>query len=482
MLGTGRVGMAMKKIGKWISRVIGLIVILLGILASSAIMYFLIREIRLAVFYPTNLPINAQITNFEDITFISNPKCKGTANLEISTDYPFQLSLSDIPSIAQSYKVGSLTTMVFDIAFNQSEFEISFSGDKSLDNVTGSLGDDFKRLQGTTSSLTIDLSKVETLNMTEALCSPKIHLFNSSSNYYSAWVSSAPGSYSAIRTVQEIPTNSNMTISIVGPITLLDYPSETIEKISITLSTKTEKSKLFVGAEGYSLSNDFPNIIAVHNEKSGKSEISSGNSFSVDNFDIIEVEIVAPVGKVQFGSYPEIILTDPFTSFSDIKLELPASPYRYFSTEFTHVTIKSDLPHGIVTINGTTPELVYRKQKYGISKWQQLPGYVQAGVFGLLLGIISAGWKIVKNYFQKRHTKKITEVDYHPAPGNFVCTLASGISVSGKLSKAPTFFSPYYVIRDAHRKHKNDLTWESEIIEEIYIKAKHIEQYYFKGK
>lgn len=472
----------MKKIFGYLSKGIRILLTIVGGMAVSVMLFFFVRELWLALFYPVNLPINGQITDFEDIAFSSNPKCNGTANLENSVDYPFQLKLSDIPSNTQSYKVEALEPFIFDLAFNQSEFEILFTGDETPDNVAASIAEDFKRFQGTAGSISIDLSQVKKIDMIEAMCSPIVHLFNSSSNYYSAWVSYVPGSHNAIRTVQEIPEDSALRIILDGPITLKDYPGKLIKQISINLKTGVDISKVFVGIEGYALSTDLPNIIAVFDDKTDTRSIPFGNSFSIDSFEITNIEITAPVGKVQFGSYPEIALTDPFTSFSDIKLELPTLPYQSFSAEFRYLTFESNLPQGIVTINGTTSELIYRKQKYGISQWQMLPSYVQAGIFGLLLGAIPVGWTILKKRLPGKKVEKLMIEEYQPTTGDFICVLVSGYLISGKLAKQPGLFSSYYVIREAHRKHKNDATWELETIKEINIKASSIEQHYIKGQ
>lgn len=140
--------------------------------------------------------------------------------------------------------------------------------------------------------------------------------------------------------------------------------------------------------------------------------------------------------------------------------------------------LDGDLDKNTLTINGTTSRVIYRKQEYGLSNWQKLPGYAQGGIFTLLLGLITGTIEIVRSNIQKRRTTK-TIHRYEPPKGSFVCVTDSGYLICGSLISKPGFWFPYFILSNVRRKHKDEDVWEEKAIAQIQIKASRIEQTYF---
>lgn len=445
------------------------------------------RTIGLTIFFPIELPLNAQLTDFEIIQFdFDHNQCMDIANLNIGYLFsPLKINLEGVTPIDQEYRISSRPTVQFDIGFKQSNFKITSTiNGKTTSSSEEFVSDEFKRFQGTANALEIDLSKSKSLVMSEAFCATYMYFARSSPTEYDALVTpnrEGVDTKGAIRTSQLISANSSVIIILEGPVIFQDDPNNVADKITITLVANDEAATLLVGAEGSErFYASLPGIKFGNDKETNTEALPAGNSFSISNGS--NIAISSPTGKIKFGSFPEITLSNLLTLGDSNVLLFPTLPsWVIRQGEHTGYSyIHGDIEKDEITISGTTPRLIYSGKEYSISRWSLLPDYVQTGIFGLVIGAFSTGIGVLWKRNENRKAKKSGDEAYQPEKGAFVCILDSGYVIAGKLIERPSFFSPYYVIQDAHRKHRDEESWETDIVKQINIKASRVEQHYIK--
>lgn len=183
-----------------------------------------------------------------------------------------------------------------------------------------------------------------------------------------------------------------------------------------------------------------------------------------------QIEIVHPVGSYKLGNdapkeLPEI------TSTSDDRLSIPSiSGKESFQINelVSHSANKFD-------ITGDTNSLILNNEELVKSAWYTLPEYIQAGLFGLLLTLISGIWALRSTIWR---WLSFNFFDVSMPKGSFVCVTNSGMVIAGELFQKPRKNYPYYLIKNARRKLKSSDHWEKDMIAEIKVREDSIEQTY----
>ena len=457
------------------------------IVIEIIVLALVIREVVLYVFYPINSPLSVSVTDFKkmNIKYLRwiDP-CNGKSDITQREDFDMSVAITNPNSYetlyAQTYSsFKSDQRFVIDFGMVDGDLKIVKyydgkeigSTDLSLRNQQG------KRMQGTATQINATLPS--DLALSQWLCSGEISISKYSDTYHFDFGSAGIfNNYSAAKISLNIKNNDELVVTLLNPI-LEDNPDELIDKVEVYFIANGDSSFAIMGIEGNHLSVILPAISTYYDLEQKKQVLPLGNS--IESFLAQGVTITSPQGSAQFGSYKKFDLYKSLVEDTRESLDVPKVPVRFSEGASGGLSISTNLQNNEIKFAGSAPVIEYRKQRFGVSRWDSMPGYIQTGLFGLLLGAAPVWW----GFFRKRTIKNIDTnliSDFQPKKDSFICVLNSGYMIAGTLIKEPSFWSPYYVICDAHRKQISEKHWELETIPKINIKASRVEQYYFKGK
>lgn len=475
-----------KKLLSWTGKIILIPVIILEILFAA----LLVREAWLYFLYPIKLPVSAQLSDFEDMTLLYNnvgKECEGMSDVTKYTYPTFEADIFNPESYFESLTIDQFSSpdsakpINFVIGATKGHItSITYVDGKKPVVAEWDLVERGGTIQATAFRATSTLPR--NLVMNEQFCGDNITIMRSGTEYNFSFGGSN-NDYRAARISLNLDKGEEILLVLYGPIQLPENDT-VVDKLEISFLADGDmgsgKPSIFmIGAEGYDLTGQFPWMSAYYDQD--KKEYVWDNRNSVTAF-ADGASITAPIGKVQFGTYKDIELYESLAAYTNEELEIPLSPQGFLNYDYQSFNLSIKPSISKVEISGNASELFYRKQSFGFSRWTQLPGYVQAGVFGLLIGAVPAGVAFLRKRLEKQKTG-ITEINqFQLGDGDFVCVLESGGTITGTLVKLPGFFSPYYVLHNAHRKQKDAEEWDREVISEINIKSSRVEQYYFFRK
>jgi hypothetical protein len=380
-----------------------------------------------------------------------------------------QRSSFELPnSPTVNYDITSATPIQISLGLPLGELRITkYLGDKVIADNPISVHQS-EGYAGTIKSITIEMTKLKRLIMEQYYCAPITRFTPGGVMTFS----SHDGSPLQIATKQWFSDGDNIKI-VIEPIDIIGFGDQKYDKIELMLNVTANVSIMGLMATSTVLSTTLP---GVGYDRLGvwKNDIDSFLAFA----DSIKIE--RPAGTIKIGNNHPVEMIK-LSDFSKEILELP-----YLSVDNNGgFVINSHITDGVYDISGNTSSAVLNGQQLVKSKWETLPEYLQAGLFGTLLSIIGGLWAFRHRLWNFITPKKVEESISKVSPppsGSFVCVTQSGDVIAGELIRGPSFFFPYYLLRNTRHKKQHKEEWSAEIIGEIRVRASLVEQSYMLGE
>lgn len=221
------------------------------------------------------------------------------------------------------------------------------------------------------------------------------------------------------------------------------------------------ESSFSVYADKLSLSSQFPYAV---------SDVEWNSSLPKHSVEATTdaIEIYSPTGVMKINNSNEIQISTP-TQNSTQLIKLSPS----ILNKISDLSIETNSETGELEIFGTTTSIRFNNQEMGIIIWNKLPDYVQTGIVGLIItllsGIAANGKKVI--VFFKPYSFPFSN-------GEFVCDTRSGYIIAGKLIRKPSKSFPFFELKQARRRLRTSNEWDKIQTIKFRVSASDVEQYY----
>ncbi len=407
-------------------------------------------------------------------------------NFFIAQSQPFSLSLSKFQAITVAGKIDCLMgDGPVDIYINRPlneliNQEMSFESEENIDFhlvfPTGTLSAmgfnpnndvhkiDFKKgdivtVDGSAAQLKVEYLQVDYMVMSQSFCATEVGVLPYPSALFYPGNTNYP---KTIWTEQNLSPQNRIKVTLLYPKISNRIDTEEFERIELSFIANGDIPKFIVGISGSDFRALVPEIVNDFGKYPAEMIIIRSKQF----------EIQHPVGTLKFGNSAPIIL-DEITSKSDDTLVIRDYGLYYISSSLR--SVNSDK----FEVSGTADNIILNNEEKIKQPWFDLPEYVQAGLFTLLVslvgGLLSLRQSIGKGLVI---LFPFLKPKFNLPKESFVIVMNSGFIIAGELSRKPAKNYPYYLLKKARRKPSLSGDWEKEIISEIKIRADAVDQSY----
>jgi hypothetical protein len=410
-------------------------------------------------FTQKDFPFSVNLTDFRSLEANGDSNC----NIESKFHFPIEVTISRQMS-------NMLDTHLLIQAKNLQEFSIDFadgtlSGTAFLDDGTSEslqINEPDKYITGKAEQLSIEYLDLDYFQMFQYFCESQISIYTPGAGYY---LSSHPSNFmKSVGIVQYLPQDSLIKVTVINATNLSGVNLNNSDRVEFIFRSNNDYFPLYLFSKAADLQATLPSI----------NSLMSGHIIEGVRIFSDEIRISAPIGNLRYGNNDPIELVQIASSAKD-ELFIPRTKVNGYGNTY----IVKWRTFGNTEITGTSRSLLLNDEDLGNAPWDELPEYVQAGLFGLLLSILGALralrqriWNGLISLFS------FSAKNISPPKNSFVCVTASGITIAGELCLQPDKTHPYYVITNARRKLKPSDKWEKEIIPEIKVRSDAVEQYY----
>jgi len=314
-------------------------------------------------------------------------------------------------------------------------------------------------VDGKASQLRIEYLQVNSFIMSQSFCANEVGILSYPIAFF------YPGNFNSPKTIwteQTLGPQSRIKVTLLNPKISGGIHAEEFERIEFDFIADGKIPKFIAGVSA----NDYRAIVPEIAYNFGKypSELIIVRAK--------QYEIHHPVGTLKFGNNTPITLDEITSASNDVLL------IRDHGLYFISSSLRS-VPDNKFEVSGIATNIILNNEEKIKPRWYDLPDYVQAGLFTLLVSVVggllslrqSLGkWFLLLLPFMKS--------EFNLPRGSFVLVMNSGFIIAGELSRKPAKNFPFYLLKNARRKQSLSDDWEKEVIAEIKIRADAVDQSY----